>query len=135
MIDKMKVYLFEDYLKAIRGEAMQESQSICEINTIKSFPGGLVRIKGKLARLCMLSEDGVYIEFMGKIPKNEDISNAINITCPHCGSEERDSWEASDSDDNYCCAVCESVFSYERNVEVTYSSSIIERNESVLSLK
>lgn len=134
MSDKMKVYLFKDYLKAKRGEAMQESQSICEIKTIKSFPDGLVRIKGKLARLCILSEDSAYIEFMGNIPKDEDISNAISITCPHCGTEEADSWEASDSDDNYDCGTCGSVFSYERNTEVTYSSSVIERNESVLAL-
>ena len=130
----MKVYLFSDYLKKTHGEPMKESQSVCEITTVNSLPNGLVRIKGKLARPCMLSEGSIYIEFMGIIPKEDNIHCSDNITCPNCGSEDRDSWEASDSDDEHYCGTCGSVFSYERNVEVTYSSSIIERNDSVLKL-
>ena len=130
----MKVYLFSDYLEAIHGEPLQESQSVCEINSVNSMPDGLVRIKGKLARVCMFDSEIICIEFMGKIPKKEDISFSKDITCPHCGSEDRDSWEASDSDDEHCCDTCGSVFSYERNIEVTYSSSVIERNDSVLTL-
>jgi len=130
----MKVYLFSDYLKTIHGEPLQESQSVCEINTVNSMPDGLVRITGKLARVCMVSEDNIYIEFMGSMPKTDSIHFSINITCPQCGSEDRDSWEASDSDDEHYCDTCGSVFSYERNVEVTYSSSVIERNDSVLTL-
>ena len=128
----MKVYLFSDYLKTIHSEPLQESQSVCEINAVNSMPNSLVLIMGKLARVCMLSEDNIYIEFMGEIPKEDDIYCSDNITCPNCGHEDRDSWEASDSDDEKYCETCGSVFSYERNVSVTYSSSIIERNENVL---
>lgn len=130
----MKVYLFSDYLETIHGEQLQESQSVCEIKTVNSLPDGLVRIVGKLARVCMLSEDNIYIEFIGSMPKTDAIHFSKNITCPQCGSEDRDSWEASDSDDEHYCDTCGSVFSYERNVEVTYSSSVIERNDSVLTL-
>lgn len=130
----MKVYLFKDYLKTIHGEPLQESQSVCEIKTVDSMPNGLVRIKGKLARVCMLSDGNIYIEFMGRIPKEDEVLCADNITCPNCGHEDRDSWEAPDSDDEKYCETCGSVFSYEQSVSVTYSSSIIERNESVLRL-
>ena len=130
----MKVYLFSDYLKAIHSEPLQESQSVCEISTVNSMPDGLVRITGKLARVCMFSKDSIYIKFMGSMPKKDAIHLSNNITCPHCGSEDSDSWEASDSDDESHCETCGSVFSYARNMEVTYSSSIIERNDSVLTL-
>ena len=130
----MKVYLFSDHLKTIHGEPLQENQLVCEIETVNSLPDGLVRITGKLARVCMISEDSIYIEFIGSMPKKDSIYFSINITCPHCGSEDSDSWEASDSDDEHHCDACGSVFSYERNVEVTYSSSVIERNDSVLTL-
>jgi len=130
----MKVYLFSDYLNTIHGEPLQESQSVCEINTVSSMPDGLVRITGKLARVCMFSKDIICIEFIGSMPKTDSIHSSINITCPHCGHEDSDSWEASDSDDEHYCDTCGSVFSYERYVEVTYSSSVIERNDSVLTL-
>lgn len=130
----MKVYLFSDYLKTIHGDPLKESQTICEIDTINTMPDGLVRIAERVARVCMFSEEKIYIEFMGEMPKEEEISFSENITCPHCGSEDKDSWEASDSDDEHHCDTCGSVFSYERNLEVTYCSRIIKRNDSVLSL-
>ena len=130
----MRVYLFKDYLKTINGEPLRESQLVCEIDTVNSIPDGLVRIKEKLARVCMLSECNIYIEFIGKIPEEDDVYCSDNITCPNCGQEDRDSWEAPDSDDEKYCEVCGSVFSYERNIEITYSSSVVERNESVLPL-
>lgn len=130
----MKVYLFSDYLKTIHGDPLQESQSVCEIKTVNSMPDGLVRITGKLARVCMFTEDIICIEFIESTPKKDEIHCSENITCPHCGNEDRDSWEASDSDDDHHCDTCGSVFSYERNIEITYSSSVIERNDSVLTL-
>lgn len=80
------------------------------------------------------SEDCIFIEFMGKMPKKDTINHSQNITCPHCGDEDTDSWEAGDSDDALECDNCKSVFSYQRDVEVTYSSEIIERNDNVFPL-
>lgn len=133
----MKVYLFSDCLKTIHGDPLQDSQSICEISNIDVFPDSLVRVKGRLARVCMIanSEGCIYIEFMGSMLKKDEISFSENITCPHCGSEDSDSWEADDNDDEHECEDCHSVFSYERNVDVTYSSKIIERNEKVVTLR
>lgn len=45
------------------------------------------------------------------------------IICPWCGYEHGDSWEhLRDSDDNFQCNDCDKYFSYERDIEVTYST-------------
>ena len=43
------------------------------------------------------------------------------VVCPWCGSDIGDSWELDDSGEMECYA-CGRAFSYERNVEVTYTS-------------
>lgn len=131
----MRVYLFSDYLKAINGEPLQESQAICEIEGIQSMPDSLVQIQGKLAHVCMMAESDLYIEYVGDIPKLDEVDFSDEITCPHCGNEDRDSWEAGDSDDAHGCDTCGSIFSYERDVSVSYSSKIVERNDKVLLLR
>ncbi|GGN64422.1 hypothetical protein [Oceanobacillus indicireducens] len=50
------------------------------------------------------------------------------ITCPWCGYELGDSWELADSDDECECNNCDKIFSYERHIEVTYSSSRVEED-------
>lgn len=55
-----------------------------------------------------------------------------NITCPYCGYENTDSWEADESDEHYECSNCGSYFSYEREVSVSYYSSPIEKNEPLM---
>lgn len=130
----MKVYLFDDYLKTINKEPLNESNLICEVSTITSFPHGLVKVQGRLARPCMISGGDLYIEFVGALPKKDSINLSENITCPHCGNKNTDSWECGDSDESLECGSCKSIFSYERNVEVTYSSRIVERNDNIFNL-
>ena len=130
----MKVFLFSDYLKSIHGKPLQADQCICEIAELNQLPDGLVKISGKLARVCMISKGLVCIKYMDVIPEESEVFCANHITCPHCGSENADSWEASDSEDEHECGTCGSVFSYVRHVEVTYSSKIVERNETVTTL-
>lgn len=43
------------------------------------------------------------------------------IVCPHCGHEQRDSWEWSDEGEDEC-EVCEKPFTFERIVETYYST-------------
>ena len=130
----MKVFLFSDYLNSIHGKPLQSDQCICEIAELNQLPDGLVRISGKLARVCMISDDFVCIKYMEVIPEDSEVLCANQITCPHCGSENADSWEAPDSDDENECGSCGSVFAHERHVEVTYSSKIVKRNDSVTTL-
>ena len=54
-----------------------------------------------------------------------------DITCPCCGHKLINSWEASDSSDDEICENCHSKYSYERNLEVTYSSVKVEKAELV----
>lgn len=44
------------------------------------------------------------------------------ITCPYCGQEFSDSGEYADSDDDRYCDACDHSFSYERQVDVSYTS-------------
>ena len=46
------------------------------------------------------------------------------IVCPNCGHEFSDSWEYEDSDSEMYCESCEKEFTYERHVEVTYTSYV-----------
>ena len=132
----MKVYLFSDYLKSIQGEPLSGDQSICDIDDVSEFPDGLISINNLTARVCSISSAGnfITIEFVGDILNDDEVNHSNEITCPHCGSEVSDSWECSDSDDNYSCDTCGSVFSYEREVEVTYNSTIVSRNASIQKL-
>jgi len=51
------------------------------------------------------------------------------ITCPWCGYEDGNSGECDDSDDEYECGQCGGIFSYERDVIVTYSSERVSPPE------
>ena len=48
------------------------------------------------------------------------------ITCPHCGHALSDSWEFADEGREICDA-CGEKFSFERDVEVTYSTAKLKR--------
>lgn len=55
-----------------------------------------------------------------------------NIVCPHCGHEDRDSWEVDfgpslDGDTTVYCGRCEEEFNVSRNVEVSYTSFPIKK--------
>lgn len=44
------------------------------------------------------------------------------LICPHCDKAQSDAWEWADSDDEAMCGHCDMPFSYERRIEVTYTS-------------
>jgi len=45
------------------------------------------------------------------------------IVCPNCGYELSDSWEMPDSGEYDCCE-CQSKFEFERDIEITYKTTI-----------
>ncbi len=55
-----------------------------------------------------------------------DVDYMSEIICPWCGDARSDSWEDSDEDTHYC-ENCENEYSHTRNVEVTYSTSKIDK--------
>ena len=101
--------------------------------------GELLIINNVAYTICSLSGKGnkfqiAYVERVknqsvlidGEDP--EEQYGTDNITCPYCGYENADSWEADESDDHYECPNCGSYFSYEREVIISYYSSPIEKN-------
>jgi transcription elongation factor Elf1 len=78
----------------------------------------------------MISQKSEFTEVKEiKIKEGEDCDFESNITCPYCGHQNIDSWESNDSEDEETCGRCGGVFSYQRDVEVTYSSSPVRAPE------
>lgn len=74
-----------------------------------------------------LKSQKVFID--GEEPEDKDYTG--QITCPYCGYENGDSWEADDDEDEYDCPCCGSVFSYQRNVTVEYCNQPVRKAEVV----
>ena len=74
--------------------------------------------EGLLCGTCHMKRVDIRIaEFDG------DTDYTTEITCPHCGYEYRDSWEASEGEQD--CRDCERPFEVTKNVTVDYSTSKI----------
>lgn len=131
----MKVILFKDDLKTIHNEDFKPN-IICEINSINEFPEGLVYIQGKLAKCCSIhsKNDVLTIEYVEEPFNQDEIFKHNEIKCPYCGTETSDSWEYSD-DGEEICSVCGSEYSYERVVDVSYTTTIKKRNTNITELK
>ena len=84
----------------------------------KCYYAGMIRRKEDI---CLVRE---FIEKDGEETYADD-----EITCPYCGDKDRDSWEAGDGEDNQECHVCGSIFSWEAQHSVTYSSQPIKKHE------
>lgn len=92
---------------------------------------GLVfNFNGKTYCVCSVnrSRDFAQIEEI-KIHEGEDKDFEDEITCPYCGYACSDSYEYSESEDDHECGQCGGVFSYERYVEVSYSSKPVKAPE------
>ena len=62
----------------------------------------------------------------GRIEKGFSHEYMQEITCPHCGYEESDSWECGESDDCRECPDCNKLYSFQQNIEVSYCTDKIE---------
>lgn len=90
----------------------------------------VLRINGKTYSVFRLNRKHGFAEIEEiTIGEGEDKYYEDEITCPYCGYVHSDSYEYSDSDDNHKCGQCGGIFSYERNVEVTYSSTPVKAPE------
>lgn len=99
----------------------------------------VLRIKGELYRVCMMSAIGRYavvdklniIEF----PDNpEELIETDEIVCPYCLSQ-IESFEMDDSDDDYECPYCRSNFAYQREVVTVYNSQPISKNDNIVEVE
>lgn len=95
--------------------------------------GENIKIDNQLYVLCRktIEGDNFYIGISKvEMKDDEDINDLYEseITCPACGSQLTDSWEMSDSDDEYQCENCGSIFSYEREIDVNYICTLVKKN-------
>ena len=94
--------------------------------------------KTYFAHSCSHRGENYYLgveEYKMKDDEDIDDENEQEITCPVCGYEEGDSWESSESDDDHECQRCGSTFSYEREISVTYGSTMVKKNTEFVELK
>lgn len=104
--------------------------------------GELLIIGGTAYTICCMSGKGgnyntAYAEKIknqsvivdGEDPEEQYATD--EITCPYCECE-IESFEMQDEDDNYECPFCRSIFSYQREVSVTYSSQPVRKREPVI---
>lgn len=52
-----------------------------------------------------------------------DAEYTTEITCPHCGYVSGDSWEMPEVSEEEWCPECDGKYKYEREIEVTYTST------------
>ena len=114
---------------------------ICTTEKVISM-GELLIINNKAYSICSLSGKGnifntAYVEEIkdstviidGEEP--EEQFGTDEITCPFCKGE-LESFEMQDEAENYECPNCHSIFSYQREVEVTYSSQPVKQCEPMV---
>lgn len=53
-----------------------------------------------------------------------------NIICPYCDWEDQDSWEFDEEEGIYQCGSCEKEFNVVRDVEITYSTSMLNCDDN-----
>jgi hypothetical protein len=51
------------------------------------------------------------------------------IVCPYCGEEQTDSWELSANSGELDCGNCENKFTYERDIQITYSTQKLKSDK------
>lgn len=61
----------------------------------------------------------------------EDVEYESHLTCPYCGGKNYDAFELSEDNDTINCGKCGSEIEYSREVEVTYSTRPVKRNNPI----
>lgn len=104
---------------------------ICSYN-IKNVQHGIaeseVKMLGDMPRETLDKLQKGFKDELNKVLKGAKEDKKISykytkeIVCPYCGHEFKDSWEASDGEDDKYCETCQNEFGYERVVTVEYIS-------------
>lgn len=114
---------------------IEDFEIIKTLDKSLNFDTEILKIDSKYYRKCSLDFKLNYlsVEECKKPQELEELDFKDEICCPHCGYEQSDSWEASDSGDEECQS-CGSKYFYERSVEVSYSMKITKRNNKIKEL-
>ena len=118
-----------DYKHHIWNEEKQNYGNIEIIHETKDDIGmGPIIIENKVYSVCCIDNKN-KIAFVKRIKliEEQEINFESDITCPSCGNKYLDSWEMDDNSNDEICDACHAVFSYQRDVSVTYSTQLITR--------
>lgn len=124
----MKIYVLpENTLDLNNSIFIGETDQKIEFGTLLKFDNKYYR--------CSMSDaknDSLYVRFVDYwIPRNDDDCSDDNLRCPYCGYENKDSFELPDEDDEYECPQCGCKLKYERQIQVSYYSEVVEEKEPV----
>ena len=127
----MKIGFYRGDSMDIFRDGFDESKIETVLETEKDITNSdVLRINGKTYCVCRINHKHGFAEIDEiEIDEGEDKYYEDEITCPYCGHVHSDSYEYSDSEDEQECRQCGGVFSYERYVEVTYSSQPVNAPE------
>lgn len=97
----------------------------------------VLRIKSELYRVCMIDTRSGYaiVDKINELQDEpEELIETDEIVCPYCLSC-IESFEMDDSDNNYECPYCRSIFAYQREVIIAYNSQPVSKNENILEVE
>ncbi|EXY06149.1 hypothetical protein P4I81_30240 [Bacillus cereus] len=92
-----------------------------------------IMIDGKVYHVCAKYQQNNLIGVRGIQLQStpEDVEYEEHLTCPYCGEKDVDAWERSQDNDKIDCSTCGSEIEYSREVEITYSTKPIKRNNPI----
>ena len=126
----MKIYCLPDTISSWNKKEEEIKEYFLTESTKKQNISEPFSFRGKFYAPCQLNHaDNVCMVREFKEPEEgpEDIYED-EITCPYCGNVDTDSWECSDSGEEVC-SDCQSTFSYEINVSVSYNCTPIKKSK------
>jgi hypothetical protein len=94
-------------------------------------PGDVLEFGGKRWTVGMTSADYCTVTEIPMREVEEDAEECYEdeITCPYCGYKDDNSFERGESEGEHECGRCSAVFSFEREVSVTYSTKLVKMPE------
>lgn len=94
-------------------------------------PGDVLEFDGKRYAVGMTSADYCTVTEIPLREVEEDAEECYEdeITCPYCGYKDDNSFECGESEDEHECGQCSAVFSFDREVSVTYSTKLVKMPE------
>lgn len=63
---------------------------------------------------------------------NEEVYSDSMMECPFCGYEDPNSYEHGESEEEHECGRCSAIFSFEREISVSYTTKLVKRPKIVM---
>jgi|GEM_PF-2294815 len=117
-------------------KTIDDFEIIKELDDGVEFESGIIKIDDKFYKLCHqdFKLNLLSVEEIKEPPFNETSHDNDEITCPNCANEFSDNWEYIDSG-TIECGVCGSAIVYQREVTVSYYSSVVRANKNIKEIQ